>query len=450
LATDPDHCGGCDIVCPEGEACVEGECSVDCGGDEEVCARTCIDTDADPANCGGCDIVCTQRQTRENGTCTCLPELDQCGDDCALLETDVNHCGECDVRCDPGFGCHEGVCEPPDDCEDPCGFDAGISWGCGQRFMYGINFAWHHFSGDFGGIGAWGQPGVSENPDVEADLAEMAEHGASVIRWWVWPQFRGGGVEIDAEGTPVGLRGTVLADLDRALELADRYDLYLMLCLFSFDNFVPSSEGQSVRVYGMKPIALDPDLRSALIDEVVRPLARAAEASPYRDHLIAWDAINEPEWAMQGASKYGGDEPFTPTSDQDPISHDEMETFVSEVIAGLRAESTALVTVGGTGMKWRHAWTQVDIDFYQVHIYDWLDEHWPCSNSPSFYDLTDEPVVMGEFPTGGLSSAKYPELLESWFINGYAGALSWDYNSNRGQLSAVADFAEAHACETTY
>jgi hypothetical protein len=101
-------------------------------------------------------------------------------------------------------------------------------------------------------------------------------------------------------------------------------------------------------------------------------------------------------------------------------------------------------------MKWRRAWTQLDLDFYQFHICDWVDEYWPYSTSPTEYGLTDKPVLMGESPTDGLSSAGYAALLESWFGNGYAGALSWQYNRHRGQLGEVAAFAEQHPCPTQY
>ena len=82
-------------------------------------------------------------------------------------------------------------------CSSSCDFAGGIAVGCATRFQYGINFAWDQFAGDFGGISAWGAPGVSHNGRVRCELADMRAHGVDTIRWWVWPDFRGDGVAFD-------------------------------------------------------------------------------------------------------------------------------------------------------------------------------------------------------------------------------------------------------------
>lgn len=85
---DPDHCGGCDRPCPEGE-CTEGTCLVDpCadGGCEECpgsllsCDGECVDTITDARHCGACDAACSEEETCIRATC--LP-------DCT--------CNQCDV-----------------------------------------------------------------------------------------------------------------------------------------------------------------------------------------------------------------------------------------------------------------------------------------------------------------------------------------------------------------
>jgi hypothetical protein len=161
--------------------------------------------------------------------------------------------------------------------------------------------------------------------------------------------------------------------------------------------------------------------------------------------------INEPEWAITGASLYG-DEPFDPMTDGfGAVTHAQMERFVVDVVAALRASSDALITVGGAAMKWRRAWSQVDLDFHQLHIYDWVNQYWPYTGSPQSYGLDDKPVVMGEFPWSGLSGASYATVLESWFGNRYAGALSWAYSDGaRGNLAAVKAFADLQRCKTRY
>ncbi|MBN1774335.1 MAG: hypothetical protein JXB32_23950 [Deltaproteobacteria bacterium] len=337
-------------------------------------------------------------------------------------------------------------------CIDDCPVATGIAWGCKRRFLYGMNYAWRHFAGDFGGIAAWSQTGVAADREAyRADLQEMHDHGASVVRWWMFPDFRGDGILFDGDENPTGLGATTLDDLAAALELAAETDVYLMLCLFSFDNFRPSREEAGVFIPGLAPLVVDDARRTLLLERVVRPLARAAGTDPHHDRLLAWDVINEPEWAMSGPSPYG-DEDYDPNVELDAMSHAQMETFVAETIAVLRAESDALVTVGGTAWKWARAWTGVDLDFYQIHMYDWINTWWPYSEPASTYGLTDKPVVMGEFPMGDLTAGvTYDMVVDRWWADGYAGALSWMYDgADAGSLDLVAGFAARHACETRY
>lgn len=339
---------------------------------------------------------------------------------------------------------------PP--CDDRCPApNGGIEWDCQQRFAYGVNYAWHHFAGDFGGIPMWNQLGVSGQPElIGAELQQMRDAGVSVIRWWVLPDFRGAGVAFDGSGTPTGLSGTMVADLETALELAAQADVYLMPCLFSFDNFRPDHDLSGLMVRGIQPIVIDPARRAALMENVVRPIAQTVAAHTNADRVIAWDIINEPEWAMSGTSPYG-DMPYTPNPELQTVDHAQMETFVAETIAVLRQESDAMVTVGGAAMKWAKAWSQVDVDFYQFHIYDWVDQYWPYDMSPADYDVDDKPVVMGEFPLAGLASASYGQMLSAWWDLGYAGAMGWHFDeATPDQLDAIRAFAEQHACEASF
>ena len=96
--------------------------------------------------------------------------------------------------------------------------------------MYGVNYAWQNFAADFGG----GNRGITAlKSTISTELQTMSQNGVNVVRWWVWPNFSGGGVSFDGNGTPTGLTSTTLQDLETVLELAEENDLYLMLTLFS-------------------------------------------------------------------------------------------------------------------------------------------------------------------------------------------------------------------------
>ena len=105
-----------------------------------------------------------------------------------------------------------------------------------------------------------------------------------------------------------------------------------------------------------------------------------------------------------------------------------MEAFVGDTIKIMREETPDIpVTIGSAAMKWMNAWNETDIDFYQPHIYDWVNDYWPYSSSPSELGFGDKPMIMGEYPVEGLDDADHETMLQSWFTNGYAGALGWDY-----------------------
>ena len=303
-----------------------------------------------------------------------------------------------------------------------------------EDFSYGINYAWKNYAGDFGGIEGWAKEGVASDPEpYRTELRDMAAHGIKVVRWWVWPEFWTDAITFDANGAPLPLAQSAIDDGLKALELADEAGLRIMFCLFSFDGFRPSRESFGIKMTGYRDIVIDDDRRKALMDNVVTPFARALQNSPHRDSLHSWDVINEPEWAVTGINKNGdpsglGGDQFDPNGDLEHISHDQMETFLGDTIKVLRAETPDIpLSIGSAALKWATAWKNMDVDFYQTHIYDWVNAFWPYSSSPADFGLDDKPLMMGEYPVEGLDNVDHRTMLESWFSNGYAGAIGWDY-----------------------
>lgn len=347
-----------------------------------------------------------------------------------------------------------GVCS--DSCAAPMG---GVTWQCEKRFMLGTNYAWRNFGGDFGGIAAWGQSGVAEDSAaVRTELTEMKAAGVNVIRWWMFPELWTEAITFDATDAPESIGGTLVADVQEALRLADATDTYIMFTPFSFDGFRPTRTESGIYTRGITPMVTDATLRERLLTNLIAPVARAVESSPYRSRMIAWDMINEPEWAMTGPNSYGGED-FTPDPALVPVSHAQMETFLNEMAAVLRANSSALITVGSAAIKWGSAWTHTDVDFYSLHYYDWVYQWFPYQTvTLASAGLTDKPVVMGEFPNAGLSAiGGHPartitELVGDLWDAGYAGAQSWAYSDTSFPWDPVLlqSFAGMHPCETAY
>jgi hypothetical protein len=367
-----------------------------------------------------------------------------------------------DLPLGPGSGGSGGgdtsACSPA---PDACAPASGITWDCKKRFMYGANWAWRSFAGDFGGVATWGVRGVAANPGPFSDaLASMKSSGVSVVRWWMFPRFVTDAVQWDADGAPAGITPSLTADIQRALALAEEHDVYIMLTPFSFDNFRPTTTENGVYSRSLKPMVVSSSLRQKLVDNLLGPIADAVAQSPYRNRLIAWDVMNEPEWAIGGAS-VTGDPDFPAQPGLDLVSHDQMETFLSTAADVLRARSGALVSVGGAAIKWAKAWSRIGLDFYQFHYYDWVYEFFPYTQvTLAAAGVTDKPVVMGEFPADGLSaipSKGLPARSAAEFASdlsaaGYAGALSWAYNDPGfpWDPTPVKAFADARGCGVAY
>lgn len=331
-------------------------------------------------------------------------------------------------------------------CDPACTSAQGIAIGCEKRFFYGVNYAWSRFAGDFGGT-----RGVAANmTTVMNQLADMRANGADAIRWWVWPNINAGNVVLDGSGTPTGLGATVINDVNAALAIAAQIGVHIQFTFFSFDNFRPDSGN----IRSLRPIVVDATKRAALMSAAVQPFVRAVTQSPNAAACVGWDVINEPEWAMSGSNGYG-DPAYTPQTNLQTVTQAEMEALVSDTISAIRAENDRPITVGATAAKWPRAWSRVAVDYYTIHIYDWINTGgWPYDRSPAALGLTGKPVVMGEFPLTGLTGISYATMVASWFANGYAGAMGWAVTDSSfnwaGTKANVKSFADMKGCVVRY
>jgi hypothetical protein len=363
-----------------------------------------------------------------------------------------------------GTGGTTGPCT--DTCPAPKG---GLTIGCKKRFAYGANFAWKNFACDFGGKASWSMKGVAaDKANFTTAIKDMKSYGVGLIRWWMFPDLRGDGIKLDSTTAknPTGLGATVLDDVNAALAIAAEQDVYIQLTIFSFDNFKPDS-ADSV---GLSSVVTDATKRAALMTNVVRPIARAVEASSNKDRMLAWDVINEPEWAItRGLDPYGDPE-FDGQSNLTTISFAQMEAFVRDTVTAIKAESKAPVTVGSAAVKWANAWSKVGLDYHDFHWYGWVDQYFSHTKTPAEYKVDDKPVMVGEFPfnpnadtTGAtppsgkpFGGATYNQLITDFLNAGYAGTMGWAYSDSVGAFNwgtakdNVKAWADEHTCFTHF
>lgn len=437
----------------------------------------------DPGPTGGADTgsgggeACTDEYPNSDDGYTCEEQAGwgKCNEEWLLDYCDLS-CGRCGDP--PGAECGvvgtapdltaEAGDAPPSECggapADECAF-GGLVHACKDRFALGINYAWHDFATDFGGMEAWSLGGISSHPATyNQELANMRANGASVIRWWMFPDLRGDGVVLDETGTPTGISAGAVTDIQLALELAQRNDVYLVLTIFSFDAFRPSRTEGDAPIPGISALVASEAGRAALVDHVVTPVAEAVANSPYATRLLGWDVINEPEWAVleTGTAEDGQD--FTPNEELDAVSLDNMKAFINASLTALgTATPGALRSVGWAAAKWAWAFGDVTaVEFNQPHIYEWVNNYWPYTTPPGELGYPDKPVVMGEFylldgPFGG-PDPSFSTVLNSWFDAGYAGAWPWQYfdgcvsrpGTEGLDLTMIGDFATDKGCPVSF
>lgn len=333
-------------------------------------------------------------------------------------------------------------------CSASCQASNGVTIGCAKRFFFGMNWAWGSFGSDFGsstnGVTARRAQRLTTLQDVRAN-------GVDVVRWWVFPNFTGGGVSFDANNSPTGLAGTTAADIASALDLAAEVGVHLEFTLFSFDSFKINVNATTVNPHNLAPLISDPNKLAALMTNVVSQFASEVDKSANRDRVVSWDVINEPEWAISGSD--GIDQAFTPQATVTTVDYPTMKAFIVAAVAALHGVSDRPVTVGGAAIKWAKAWAGIG-DFYTFHMYDWVNQSFPYNRSLAEYGVTDKPVVLGEFPVQGLTGVPYATLVGTIFDMGYAGATAWAVNDRNFPWAPnkpnVKAFSDAKGCVVQY
>lgn len=340
---------------------------------------------------------------------------------------------------------------------DECPMPTGLELACKQRFALGLNYAWRNFGADFGGLAAWNISGVATGTaGYAADLNAMKAAGASLIRWWVFPDFRSDGVLFDAADDPTGLSAAALADVAKALELAQQAGVYLVPTIFSFDAFRPKTTMDNVTIRSISGLVTSPERRAKLIANVVTPLAHAAASSPHAARLAGWDIVNEPEWAIEPSGQNAQD--FTPNEELDAVSLADMKALIAEAASALKKETpNAFSSVGWAAAKWSWAFNDLELDVNQPHIYGWVNQYWPYTQTPAQLGYpADRPTIMGEFflqamPfSDGNNGDALATILESWWSNGYAGAWPWQHFDQAANLPLLAAFANAKGCQAGF
>ncbi|HSQ34659.1 MAG TPA: hypothetical protein VLQ89_01590 [Candidatus Binatia bacterium] len=279
-------------------------------------------------------------------------------------------------------------------------------------FIQGVNLPWLSYGSDFG-ANAWSPQGGIANAAKRDELRricrELNARGVHTVRWFLFCDGRGG-IRFTASGTPVGPDPLLFADIDAALAIATEFQLRIIFVLFDFLWFGAAAMVNGVQVRGRGNVIRGAHKQGALRRRVLKPLFTRYGRSPV---ILAWDIINEPEWATRG---YGGDSEST-------IPYLTMRRFIKKTARMVHRYTSQLATVGlanGAGLP---LVSDIGLDFYQVHWYDRWEAEAPLDRPVAEWNL-DRPLLLGEYPTK--NSTRSPEaIVAAAKKSGYCGALGW-------------------------
>lgn len=299
--------------------------------------------------------------------------------------------------------------------------DNTLLWNASNSYLLGANYSWHNYGADFG-TGVWGK--FTDWTAVARGFATLSSQGAHVIRYGVFADGRCS-PEFNSDGAVAGLDNYVLSDVDRILQIAADTKTYLLLTVIDSSMWNNAGFSGALQMGGHSAIVTSPAAHQSFLEKALKPLLQHVAASPHKSRVLGYDIVNEPEANMSGY--WGGVN----------LQASQVQTFVKNCAAYIHTYGGgAYATVGSAAPYYVGAWKNLDLDFYQVHYYPWMDfSNGAGSGLPTCASLNlDKPCIVGEFPTadadytlGSASPLSAQWYLDSIYGKGYAGALAWSF-----------------------
>ncbi|MBQ9817018.1 MAG: hypothetical protein IJM59_06085 [Proteobacteria bacterium] len=159
----PLHCGNCDTVCKDYEACVDGQCSAKCPNDYAITEDgKCLNLQVDNENCGEFGHKCADRQYCYEANCKCGVGYHDCdGDASNGCESEIACELLCDMECGEAQRCVSQKCEcisghydcdgdASNGCESIVACEFSCEDGktsCGENECYDLTSDVHHCGG---------------------------------------------------------------------------------------------------------------------------------------------------------------------------------------------------------------------------------------------------------------------------------------------------------------
>lgn len=295
-----------------------------------------------------------------------------------------------------------------------------------RPFLIGVNLPWVEY-GEFGRNAWHPDGGLTRRADlarVASTLRTIAAYGVKAVRWFVLCDGRAG-IRFDGTGTPQGPDDSLFEDVGTALDLAADAGVQVVPVLFDFLWCSPRRVVNGVRLGGRAACFRSLRQREALAARVVAPLLDRYGDSPA---VLAWDVMNEPEWATWRVGTWN---PWR------SVGVGTMRRWLGQLIELVHGHTRHAATVGSASARWLWLVRDLGVDVYQPHWYDRLDRQAPLTRALLDARL-DRPAWLGEYPTRH-SRASIEQVLDRARGAGYAGAFAWSVLAH----DDASDFAAA-------
>ena len=304
-------------------------------------------------------------------------------------------------------------------------------------FFSGTNLAWSDYNSDVG------DAPLNENAWRKAVEGTRAA-GGNAIRWWLFNNMSQS-PEIDQTTHLVsGLKENTIANMKKALDIAEEYGVMVSMCLFSHNLMEPNQWGlysEKVDITANENLFKDEGTK-AFIENVLNPVVKGIGN---HNALMTWEVFNEPE----GMTSVG----WTTKKLDKAV----LQKFTNKIAAAIHTiDSKLLVSTGSVNIQYQSWWNDSELiaaggeangtlDFFQTHYYPYYqnDAVSPFVNTAAqmatTYKYDNKPMIIGEFPASGWKGDTYTasmaaktqisteECYRKAFDGGYAGALAWQY-----------------------
>jgi hypothetical protein len=281
-------------------------------------------------------------------------------------------------------------------------------------FSLGVNYPWRVYGQDFGCAGGkhLGISRLEAKKSVARDFAQVQETGATVVRWFLFGDGRGGFVA--ENGIPRRPDDFLFLDIATVLQLAERNGL--KLCFSLVDFLWLQEHGGKRAAHAQEHLLHFAAGREAFLENVLVALFREFRGHPA---LFAWEIANEPEWAIREFHRVAAAK----------LHFADFRAYAREIARAVHEFGKTKVTLGSARLMWARAWTALGLDYYQAHYYPAGERETRRDLAQQLRELPplDQPLWLGELPARDLSQPRYclPKALQICRNAGLCGAAVW-------------------------